>query len=659
MGALATIAAEVQTLALLPARARADFEYWRAIIEPLLANPPGNLRKALREVAARLGVPAKTVQNRYYAALRGGLLAMVDKRKCGASLWRRRRGRVVVTESEGLISLWRRLCEEGTRSHKTAYKRLVQMFREAAPEIRAIPEFRDWPGGPARPPGLSYGNMLRHAPSEFEQALATRGRTAAKAHRPTMRSGRTGLYVGSHYMIDDMWHNVFVNSFADRQAGRALELYSLDFFSGCKMRWGMRVRVKTRDGKYVGMRERDAICTVAATLYLDGFAASADRGTEIVMEHATAHLPDRVVRALFDVSGGKITCTASGLQHEAAHAGQYPTFKLGNPGFKAPVESNHNLYQNRLDFLPGQTGKDRDDLPAELKGRLGHNARLLDLRERMPAHMRDGVIFPILSLRDFVSVCGQAQQEIEDERDHQLTGWLEAGNVIQMVDFGAGQAVPDYLLNDEQRAKLPALLEMGMVRVYQARMTRGEVKRRGMRGLTRMDGAAMCMVLGDDFAHDAPCGNRGLTVRDPEAADEPLVFSPVIRDAHGREVVLRPGEKYEGVLNPIVPDMVFVRDAAGRYLGESKILPVPTRGDKEATERAWGTYAHVENVMARAVRERHGAPEGWRPGGVAGATAGRRIGAAATAGGGSGGGSGEGNIYAGDYAGGEEESDEG
>ncbi|EIP99479.1 hypothetical protein OpiT1DRAFT_03997 [Opitutaceae bacterium TAV1] len=603
MGELAQIASLTQSVESLTAAARRSFEYWRAIIEPLLENPPTNLSQALKELARVTGQTAKTLQNKYYDARNHGILAVADKRLC-SKLWKRKKAATPrVKESEGLISLWKRLCEESDRSMETAHKRLLKMWKNRDEEFFRIPEYRDFPHWPALPPGLRYRNLLRYAPTEFELVVAQRGRSAAKGLRPTMRTTRVGLYVGSHYMIDDMWHNVMVNSFADKQAGRPMEIYTLDYFSACKMRWGARVRVKGRDGKYQGLSEVHARYITAATLFLDGYSP---RGTEMVTEHGTAHLTERVVRALHDVSGGLITCSASGLQHEAAHAGQYPVFKLGNPNFKAALESNHNLYQNRMDYLPGQTGKNRDDRPAELAARLEHNARLLDLREALPEHAREGMVFPVLEFGQYLHLCSLACAGIEDERDHQLAEWIEAGNFLQMVDFGGGLTVPDYKLNEEQRAKLPALMDAGMVRVYPERMTRLEARRRGARDLVKIPGWGVCAILGDDLAREVKLGNDGFHVEDIDLSPSPLLYSPVIRDAEGRERILRKGEKFDGFINPFAPEVLFVRDAQGRYLGESKILPKPSRGDRDGIVRAWGEYAHVENVMAKDVQARHG-----------------------------------------------------
>jgi hypothetical protein len=380
MGELAQTAGFSHALALMPARAREDFEYWRAIIEPLLTNPPRNLRKALEEIEARLGVPYKTSEKRYYKALKGGLLAMVDTRKCGPKLWRRKKARVAVTECEGLVSLWRRLCEESTRSLETAYLRLVTMFETRDPEITVIPEFRDWPGGPALPPGLSLGNLRRLAPSKFELTVARRERSAANGLRPTVRTSRVGLYPGSHYMFDDKWHDYFVNSFVDG-TGRPLELYSLDYFSALKLEWGLRVRIKDDKGRWQRITGAMTRYVIATTFFKRGYSP---RGTTGVFEKNTANCPDKVAEILHDASGGLITFQTSGVQNEAAHAGQYPVIRSGNPRIKAALESNNNLEHNRLDFLPGQTGRNRETRPAELQGRLDYNETLLRVRERLP-----------------------------------------------------------------------------------------------------------------------------------------------------------------------------------------------------------------------------------------------------------------------------------
>jgi hypothetical protein len=607
MSSLAIVASTTHMLESLPARARADYERWARLIGPLLDNPPENLRKALRGIHHATGISEKTLEKRYYKARDGGLLDMIDRRLCGRKHWRRKKPRETpaVLLSAGMISLWRRLCEESNRSNRTAFERLKEMWEKQSPEIGAIPEFRDFPGWPAMPRGLTYNNLNRARPSDYELAVARRGRTAAKGLRPTVRTTRAGLWVGSHYMIDDMWHDAFVNSFAHKQAGRPLEVYILDYFSACKMSWGALVRIKRPDGKYQGIEEKHTRLIAAAQMHCHGYSP---RGTVIVHEHRTGHISDRVQGVLHDVSGGLITCEASGLQHEAAHAGQYPMFKLGNPNFKAPIESNHSLYHNRMDYLPGQTGRNDAVRPAELNARLDQNERMLELRELLPEREREGMIMPFLEFGHYMHLCMLACKKIEAVRNHKLEGWIEAGNVVQMVDFGGGIAVPEYKLNAEQRARLPALMEAGLVRVFPERMSRHEVLRRGEHDLMRFPGYGICAILGDDMARDVKLGDAGFHVEDIDISPEPMLFSPVVRDAEGREYCLRKGEKFEGFVNPFAPDTLFVRGAKGNYLGESKLLPRVSRGDRDGIERAYGKIAHIEAVMNRGVQERHGAP---------------------------------------------------
>ena len=592
------------TIEHLPQRARQDFDFWRALVEPVLDQPRG-AEAALERACAEAGVPFKTALKRFYRARKHGLLGLVNRALCGREFWQTgASGYATVKNCEPLKELWKRLCEESNRSCVTAHKELLKMWRRRDAEIGAIPEYRDFPGWPKIPPGWSYDNLMLHAPSDYELAVARQGRAASAARRPTVYTTRVGLWVGSHYMFDDKWHDMFVNSFAARAgAGRPLEVYSLDVFSACKRRWGVRIRERKPDGDYTGISEKMMRWVLAATLHLDGYSP---KGTVCVTEKGTAKIREALKQILHDKTGGLVTVEEGGMTGDAAHLGQYPGLARGNFRHKAALESNNNLEHNRFDRLPGQTGRNVAERPEELAGRLKYNERLLAACERLPAEKAALIEKPILHLGEWMDLAGHIYAEIARDRDHALEGWIEAGHVMQLIEIG-GREIPLCDLSAEQQAALPALLEAGLVSARPARMSRLEAWQRGARDLIKLPGWGVVAIMGDDLAQEAAVRGNQFEIEDKEIdPDRPLRFEPFITTADGQTAQLRDGEKYQVFVNPFAPDTLFVRDARGAYLGQAARILTPSRADHEAVQRAIGAALRRETALLAPLRARHG-----------------------------------------------------
>ncbi len=585
----------------LPAAARRDFDFWRAIVEPVLGQQRG-AEAALARACAEAGVPHKTALKRFYRARRQGLLGLVNRALCGPEFWQRSKsGAVTVKNCEPLKELFRRLCEESDRSCVTAHKELLKMWRRRDPEIGAIPEYRDFPGWPALPAGWSYDNLMIHAPTEYELAAARVGRFASSMLRPTVFTTRVGLWVGSHYMFDDKWHDYFVNSFSARQAGRPLEIYSLDVFTACKRRWGARIRERNVEGNYTGIAEVMMRYVLAATLHLDGYSP---RGTIIVAEKGTAKVREELAKILSDKTGGLVTVSEGGMTGDPAHLGQYPGLVRGNFRHKAALESNNNLEHNRFDRLPGQTGRNVAERPEELVGRLDYNSRLLAAAEKLPPEKAALLEHPLLELNEWLDVANHIYAEIARDRDHALEGWIEAGHTMQMIQLG-GQEIPLCDLTPEQREKLPALLDAGLVTARPARMSRLEAWNRGARDLIKLPGWGVVAILGDDLAREVAVRDNMIEVQDLEIGPSPFRFEPFITTADGETRQLRDGEKFQAFINPFAPDTLFVRDLRGAYLGEAARIFAPSRADHEGVRRAIGAAMKRETALLGPMRSRH------------------------------------------------------
>lgn len=584
----------------LPEKARRDFEYWRALLEPLLQNKK-NVEANLRRVAAEAGIPFRTAHKRYYRARKQGVMGLINRALCGPKFWATTSEEPVAKHSDGLIELWRRLCEESNRSCVTAHKTLVKMWRARHRDIAAIPEYRDFPGWPKLPRGWSYDNLIINGSTEFELAAARQGLFASSLLRPTVFTTRVGLWVGSHYMFDDKWHDMFVNSFAAKQAGRPLEIYSLDVFTACKRRWGVRIRERHAAGNYSGISEVMMRYVLAATLHLDGYSP---KGTIIVAEKGTAKVRQELKKILEEKTGGLVTVSEGGMTGDPAHLGQYPGLVRGNFRHKAALESNNNLEHNRFDRLPGQTGRNVATRPEELVGRLDYNSRLLAAMDKLPPEKAAQIEAPLLELNAWMDVASHIYAEIANDRDHALEGWIEAGHVTQLIELG-GREIPLTDLTPEQREKLPALLEQGLVQARPARMSRQEAWNRGARDLIKLPGWGVVAILGDDLAREVTVRDNMVEVHDVEIGPSAYRFEPFITMADGQTMQLRNAEKYQAFINPFAPDTLFVRDTRGAYLGEAARIFAPSRADHTAVQRAIGAAVKRETALLAPMRTRH------------------------------------------------------
>jgi len=586
--------------------AREDLDYWRGLLAPVIGEKRG-ITGHLQRIALMSGQPFRTIEKRYYAAKRLGILGLVDKRLAGPKFWKLRARRVAphVSQSKGLQQLWQMLCEQNKRKCRPQFKVLVAMWKKRDERIAAIAEYADFPGWPKLPPGWTYPNLMRYAPDAFSLAAARIGPFAAKAHRQTVFTTRVGLYVGSHIQLDDKWHDFFVNTFADKQpqAGRPLELYTFDLFSARKVRWGIRVRTKDADGKYAGVPEHMTRYTLAAHLHLDGYSP---RGTIVVAEHGTAAVADRIAQALHAHSGGLITLSESGMTGDIAHLGQYPGLVRGNPNHKAALESNNNREHNAFGALPGQTGSSIVNRPEELAGRLDYNAELLAAYQQLPAEKAALLDFPLLELNQFMNLADHVYTILERDRVHELEGWVEAGNVVQSFEFG-GQEILETALSPEQRAAIVPLLAAGVIQGRPLRMSRREVWDLGARELVKLPGWGVCDILGDDLARESTVAAGMFEIQDQEIGPAIYRYESLVRDAEGRARELRDGEKFQVFINPFALGTLFVRDAQGRYVGECRQIHAPSRADMDGVRRAMGATAHREAELLAPLVNRHAA----------------------------------------------------
>lgn len=532
--------------------ARNDLDFWRELLAPILALQTG-VTAAMRQAAHTTGIPFKTIERRYYAAKRGGWEKAINRRLIGPAAYD--------THSKKMISPQDR---ELLKTYAERYQ------RNSAAAIRAMR--RDWRLGLIQsttpidtttgyPIGWSPTNLSRHLPSRYELTVARQGRSAGATERRLVYTTRRDLWVGSHYLFDDIWHDHFVNVLDKRQAARPLEFHAIDLFSACKFAWGMRPRLDD-GGRMDSLKEADMRFLLA---YVLGSVGYSPRGTVLVVEHGTAAIRPDLEALLVEESSGLISVERSGMEGAAAAAHQYAGRSKGNFRFKAALESLGNLIHNEMAALPGQVGKDIDHRPEGTHGLLKHNDALLNALAYLPPERAEMLRWPLLSIAQFRAIADEIYARINSRTDHDLEGWD-----LQMVP--------------EPRT--------GRMR----RLSPAEVWTPGSRQLTRLRPQAIAQILLRDNATEITARRGMLELTDSDICLDPLRFD-------ARHLTDR--EKYSVVINPYHPADAYAFNARGQFVAACPRIHAVSRADIEAVHRECGAAAKAERERLEPFRARH------------------------------------------------------
>lgn len=538
-------------LAPLTDAARRDIHRWRSIIEPLLAAERGVV-SMFAQVAKHTGEAEGTIRKKYYAVKKHGWAALIDRRVIPS----RDTQRALITSADR--TLLRTYIERNQRCTAAGIRALLRDWRSGHVTTETPIDPRT-----GYPVGWSLRNLSRHASSRFELKAARIGRTAAATERRLVYSTRANLYVGSHYLFDDMWHDHFVNVLDQRQSGRPMEFHALDLFSANKFAWGMSVRLEN-DGRMESLKEADMRFILAAVLFNYGYSA---QGTILVVEHGTAAIRADLEAMLHDETSGLVTVARSGMEGAAAAAHQYAGRSKGNFRFKAALESLGNLIHNEMAALPGQTGLDRDHRPEQLHGLLKRNDALLIALAQLPPERAAMLRWPLLTIQQFRVIAAEIYARINARTDHDLEGW-------DMMH------VPDR--------------RTGLMR----RLSPAEVWQRGSRQLTRLRPEAVAAILVRDNGIELTTRRGMLELTNGEISGDPLRF-----DAR----YLTDREKYRCVINPFSPQALWVFDARGRYVTACPRINPVDKADAAALQRECGAAAQAEAERLAPFRARHAA----------------------------------------------------
>jgi hypothetical protein len=440
-----------------------------------------------------------------------------------------------------LLEAWRLFAESNQRSSKAAYRDFKTKFPHAP----------------------SYRTCMRYRPGNFELALSRHGEDAAKAYRPHVLTTRRGLWVGSHIMVDDVWHDHFVVD--GTVIGRPMELGILDYASACYVMRGGKVRRDEQGGKAV--LESETRLMLAAYLMRFGYST---KGTELVLENATATVRADTEEILARATNDLITVSRSTISSGRAKAtSQWGKATGGNPRHKAALESFHNLLHNELANLPAQTGKDRDHRPEETAGLLKYQAGLLAAQQVIDPRQAAQIQHVLLTRGDWEQTINAIVARINMRTDHDLEGW------------------------DDYRTICP-------INFVERKMSPAEVFARGRGELKPLGENWVAEMLYADLAQPKRVKRRELRVLIEGVSHEPCHY-----DAHA--LALTEGEKYDVVANPFDAEKLWVYTARGAFLGTAPRLYKVCRADEEALHREMGRVEKIHSDLIAPFRRRHAA----------------------------------------------------
>jgi len=574
------------------------------------------LQAACSELAARMqqaGRSAKRWQTLYYEFRRGGdWRVLVNKSKAPELAAGNRPALPREFKTFAHDFLIRNQRGKARERYRALLDRLKLWVRTERKE-HAIPGYATPPAdapGCDHPEGWSYSRLMRLVkPTPFEQTAFSIGRGAA-AFRPQVYTSRVGLKPGQIFFFDDQVHDVRVNFVGNRRKiQRPLELVCMDCFSACFVAHGFKPTVwndatETR----VMLRQEDMVWFAVHWLLNVGWRE--DTGTQVIAEHGTAAFPSWLSDKISELTQGKITFTAGGVDRRAAFPGMFEGPARGNFRIKAGLESSFNLVRNEtadLTQFPGQVGRNRDSAPEEWEARMRQNEGLLLAAQALPKELADQLRFPFLEWNQFVHLALAIYDAIDRRTWHELEGWQAAGllaNEWRLAPDAPWLHVAALdALDPRQRSVAEALLAtdpIGLTRVR--KLSPREVWQRQAGELTRAPGYWLALLLPPEapYAFERTVGKDHLfEFQDGEVSPEPMRFlaKPIAECGMRNADFLRPGEKYLTYLNPWCPNELHLCDARGRFIGSCPAWHTESKADLESIHRRQGAAMKIEKEL--------------------------------------------------------------
>lgn len=355
----------------------------------------------------------KSLERTFYKFRKSGSLACIDRRK----VYGKNTGRGV--HQPRFKAHWMELAANCPRGARAAYEELKKAWYAG----EAIPGYeKEWDRR-TLPVGWSYENLCKLLPGKKTLNIYRKGMQQSADMLPAVLSTRAASYPLQFVFFDDVWIDRICRY--GTEINRAFQLGALDFCTGMRLSASIKFRHRRKDGTHVYFEQDDMLLAVAAMLKNDGY--NAEKGTTLVVENGTAAISPEVEAMLAAISGGKITVDRSGKVGMRQLLRGYGGIVKGNPRHKAPLESWHNLFHNRLCIGTADwAGKDRtppETVAGIMKAEKQHLKNMLDL----PVDRAAASISHLLTFSELAQECARVTGEINRREDHALEGWEKCG----------------------------------------------------------------------------------------------------------------------------------------------------------------------------------------------------------------------------------------
>lgn len=586
----------------LPSNVRDEVKNWIAVLRPAVDCPRGQNGVLLGFAAAQMGTSWKTARRQYDNLRRDGWRGLINKAK--HQDWRSNLPVEIVVE-------YRRVCELYQRNSRAGWRAMMRDWRNG--KLAHLP----WPAmdaGTKLPRGCTYANLQHLASSRFELTAMRQGLGRAMSdHGPQLIKTRVGLWVGSHYLIDDVTRDMKVMLLSNGgQIARVQELGVFDLFSGDRFAVHRRPEFERADGKKDRLKEAEMRFLIAAVLRNNGYSP---KGTEFVSEKGTAVVREALVRWMRDHVSDKITVKYPGdigrLQAIAGWQGRGG----GNPKHKAALESHHNLIHNEAGAMLAQTGHDRSH-PEWLFGIERQTTQVLRWMNQLPPDRAAMLQVGMYEYWQALSILGEIDRLIAYRTDHELEGWEQCG--FTTLEFRR-DLLRDEWMKPEEFLSLPDGEQLTLRHAANAYPGFARARKLAPREVFASGAQTLCTVpdcviallfcdrnLGDDLRVTRKVGSDGtLTVSNSEAEPGEMIFERTVITPENGEVRLSDREKYGVVLNVFDRSALWVYDDRGGFIGtaprRNRVSPL----DDRAIEIELGRIAHQKAALVAPLRERH------------------------------------------------------
>ena len=573
-----------------------------------------NKTKAMDAAAKAMGVSYESVRGKYYALrAAGSWKALVNGSKA-------RKG----TESVPIAILeeFRVRCEKNQRKSEPAWRWMIRDWKANGSQVKnpgASMSDLPWPAsinGGRWPDGCSYGNLMRLCRERFREfdlvALRDGMGKALAIHGHKVRTTRVGLWVGSHYLFDDVLRDVKMLLIAKNQIVRIQELGAFDLYSGDRFAVHRRPQFTLADGRKDSLKEYEMRFLLANVLRNIGYSP---RGTEIPAELGTATIRPELREFILRHSNEKITVRLSGITGKEQAIAGYWGRGGGNPRTKAALESHHNLIHNEAGHLPAATGHDRKP-PEWLAGVEAVTLGVCKALATLPQNRAGLLMAPMLEYWQGLGLLAEIDQIIALRTDHDLEGWARCGHTC--VEYRRDPRSEDWLSQRDllalpgfERDLLVAASESNKDYRRARNLSPREVLSAGMGELIRFPDHVIALMfcdeqLGEDLRVTKQLNEEGkFSVENKFADPEPMEFKGELMTPTGDGLRLSEGVNYGVVLNPWDAQALWVYDPRGGFLGTAARINRVSPIDERAVEKALGEWQHQKSLLLKPLGERH------------------------------------------------------